>query len=57
MERVLICTPDKDMAQCVRGERVVLWDRRRDIVYDEAGVIAKWGVAAVERRGPAGARR
>jgi 5'-3' exonuclease len=44
IERILICTPDKDMAQCVRGERVVLWDRRRDIVYDEAGVIAKWGV-------------
>jgi 5'-3' exonuclease len=42
--RVVICTPDKDMAQCVRGERVVLWDRRRDLVYDEPGVIAKWGV-------------
>ena len=44
VERVVICTPDKDMAQCVRGERVVLWDRRRDLVYDEAGVRAKWGV-------------
>jgi 5'-3' exonuclease len=44
VERILICTPDKDMAQCVRDERVVLWDRRRDTVYDEAGVIAKWGV-------------
>jgi 5'-3' exonuclease len=44
VEQVVICTPDKDMAQCVRGERVVLWDRRRDIVYDEAGVVAKWGV-------------
>jgi 5'-3' exonuclease len=44
VERVVICTPDKDMAQCVRGERVVLWDRRRDIVYDAAGVLAKWGV-------------
>jgi 5'-3' exonuclease len=44
VEQVLVCTPDKDMAQCVRGSRVVLWDRRRDIVYDEAGVIAKWGV-------------
>lgn len=42
--RVVICTPDKDMAQCVRGDRVVLWDRRRDLVYDEAGVVAKWGV-------------
>jgi 5'-3' exonuclease len=45
VERVVICTPDKDMAQCVRDERVVLWDRRRDIVYDDAGVRAKWGVA------------
>jgi 5'-3' exonuclease len=44
VERILICTPDKDMAQCVRGERIVLWDRRRDLVYDEAGVRAKWGV-------------
>ena len=45
VERIVICTPDKDLAQCVRGTRVVLWDRRRDIVYDEAGVRAKWGVA------------
>jgi 5'-3' exonuclease len=45
VERVVICTPDKDMAQCVRDERIVLWDRRRDIVYDDAGVRAKWGVA------------
>ena len=44
VERILICTPDKDLAQCVRGDRVVLWDRRRDLVYDEAGVRAKWGV-------------
>ncbi len=44
VDRILICTPDKDMAQCVRDERVVLWDRRRDLVYDDAGVRAKWGV-------------
>jgi 5'-3' exonuclease len=44
VERILICTPDKDMAQCVRDASVVLWDRRRDLVYDEAGVRAKWGV-------------
>jgi len=44
VERILICTPDKDLAQCVRGDRVVLWDRRRDLVYDDAGVRAKWGV-------------
>ena len=45
VERILICSPDKDMAQCVRDGRIVLWDRRRDIVYDEAGVRAKWGIA------------
>jgi 5'-3' exonuclease len=45
VERILICTPDKDMAQLVDGERVVLWDRRRDTIYDDAGVRAKWGVA------------
>jgi 5'-3' exonuclease len=44
VERILICTPDKDMAQCVSDDRVVLWDRRRDLVYDDAGVRAKWGV-------------
>jgi 5'-3' exonuclease len=44
VERILVCTPDKDMAQLVRGERVVLWDRRRAIIYDEAGVREKWGV-------------
>jgi 5'-3' exonuclease len=43
--RILVCTPDKDLAQCVRGERVVLWDRRRRIIYDEVGVRTKWGVA------------
>ncbi len=44
VERIVICTPDKDLAQCVRGDRVVLWDRRRNLVYDDAGVRAKWGV-------------
>jgi 5'-3' exonuclease len=43
--QVLVCTPDKDLAQVVRGDRVVLRDRRRDLVYDDAGVRAKWGVA------------
>src|SRR6202451_762394 len=42
--RVLICTPDKDLSQCVVGTRVVQLDRRRDIVRDEAGVVAKFGV-------------
>jgi len=44
VEQVLVCTPDKDLAQCVRDRRVVLRDRRRDLVYDDAGVRAKWGV-------------
>ncbi len=44
VEQVLICTPDKDMAQLVDDERVVLLDRRRRITYDEPGVLVKWGV-------------
>jgi 5'-3' exonuclease len=42
--RIVVCTPDKDMAQLVRDERIVLWDRRRRIVYDDAAVRVKWGV-------------
>jgi 5'-3' exonuclease len=45
VERVLIWTPDKDLAQCVRGTRVVQVDRRTGAVRDEAGVIARFGVA------------
>jgi 5'-3' exonuclease len=45
VERVIICSVDKDLAQCVRDARVVLWDRRRDLTYDDEGVRAKWGVA------------
>jgi 5'-3' exonuclease len=44
VERVVICTPDKDLGQCVRGTRVVQLDRRKNIVFDEDGVIAKFGV-------------
>ncbi len=44
VEQVVLCTPDKDMAQCVRGDRVVCLDRMRSIVRDETGVIAKFGV-------------
>ena len=44
VEQVVICSPDKDLAQAVRGARVVSWDRRRDIVLDEDGVVAKFGV-------------
>ncbi len=42
--RVFICSPDKDLAQCVRDDRVVQLDRRNRRVSDEAGVIAKFGV-------------
>ena len=42
--QVVICTPDKDLGQCVRGTRVVQLDRRRMVVYDEDGVTAKFGV-------------
>ncbi len=45
VDQVIICTPDKDLAQCVSGERVVQLDRRRGTVSDEAGVWAKFGVA------------
>ena len=44
VEQIVLATPDKDLAQCVRGDRVVLWDRRRQITIDEAGVVSKWGV-------------
>jgi 5'-3' exonuclease len=44
VEQVVICTPDKDLGQCVRGARVVQLDRRRQVVYDEAAVAAKFGV-------------
>jgi 5'-3' exonuclease len=42
--QVLICTPDKDLSQCVVGTRVVQLDRMRNVVRDEAGVVAKFGV-------------
>src|SRR6516225_9878813 len=44
VEQVLICTPDKDLGQCVRGTRVVQLDRRKGQLIDEEGVIAKFGV-------------
>lgn len=44
VSRVLVCTPDKDLAQCVTGKRVVQFDRMRQILRDEAGVVEKWGV-------------
>ena len=45
VEQVVICTPDKDLAQMVRGQQVVCLDRRREITLDEAGVHLKFGVA------------
>lgn len=44
VDRVIICTPDKDLAQCVSGARVVQMDRRKRSIRDEAGVVAKFGV-------------
>jgi 5'-3' exonuclease len=45
VERVFVCTPDKDLAQSVRGMRVVQLDRRKNLVRGEDGVIARFGVA------------
>src|SRR3979411_1390613 len=44
VRQVIICTPDKDLSQCVVGTRVVQLDRRRDLLRDEAGVVARFGV-------------
>ena len=44
VDQVLICTPDKDLSQCVVGKRVVQLDRRREVLRDESGVVAKFGV-------------
>ena len=44
-DRVVMMSPDKDLAQCVVGDRIVAFDRRRGIFYDEAGVREKFGVA------------
>ena len=44
VERVIICTPDKDLAQCVRGSRVVQMNRRTRTIFDEDAVVAKFGV-------------
>ncbi len=45
VDQVVICSPDKDMMQCVQGQRVVCWDRMRDKVYDEPAVVEKFGVS------------
>ena len=45
VEQIVICSVDKDLTQMVEGQRVVCWDRRREIVLDEKGVIEKFGVS------------
>ncbi len=45
VEQVIICSPDKDLAQMVRGDSVVCYDRRREKVMDEGGVVEKFGVS------------
>jgi 5'-3' exonuclease len=44
VEQIVICSPDKDLAQLVSGDRIVCWDRRREIVYNAEAVQAKYGV-------------
>src|SRR5215216_597125 len=45
VEQIIIGSPDKDLAQLVSGDHIVCWDRRRETIMDEAGVIAKFGVS------------
>jgi len=45
VEQIVICSPDKDLSQLVSGNKIVCWDRRRDIIIDEAGVVEKFGVS------------
>ncbi len=45
VEQVIICTPDKDLAQCVQGSRIVQLNRRTRVVVDEPGVVKKFGVS------------
>ncbi len=44
VEQIVICSVDKDLTQMVDGQRVVCWDRRREIILDEKGVVEKFGV-------------
>jgi 5'-3' exonuclease len=44
VDQVVICSPDKDLAQLVSGKQIVCWDRRREIILDEKGVVEKFGV-------------
>ena len=45
VEQIVLCSPDKDLAQVVRGDRVVTLDRRRETIMNEAGVREKFGVS------------
>jgi 5'-3' exonuclease len=45
VRQIIICTPDKDLAQCVRGKRIVQLNRRTRVTIDEAGVVGKFGVS------------
>ena len=47
VDQIVICSPDKDLAQLVQGDHVVCWDRRRELIYDEVAVREKYGVAPV----------
>jgi 5'-3' exonuclease len=44
VEQIVLCSPDKDLAQLVADDRIVCWDRRRDAIINEASVIEKYGV-------------
>src|SRR5437763_14593043 len=44
VEQIVLCSPDKDLAQLVSGSRIVGWDRRRNLLIDEARVVEKFGV-------------
>jgi 5'-3' exonuclease len=45
VEQIVVCSPDKDLSQLVSGDRIVCWDRRREIVINESGVVEKFGVS------------
>lgn len=44
VEQIVLCSPDKDLAQLVSGDRIVCWDRRRELIIDEPAVVEKYGV-------------
>lgn len=44
VDRIILCSPDKDLCQCVRGQKVVCWNRRTDTILDEVGVVEKYGI-------------